>query len=263
MRNNVYDLVKTYKILPTKKLGQNFIIDTDIADIIAATASPAENFNILEIGPGLGMLTKSLLSISPKNLVVVEKDSNLAKLLNKFLGKNVKIINDDALKVDETTIIEKPIKIVANLPYNIGTKLLIKWLHNITYFEELIIMLQKEVADKIIAKPKTSGYGRLSVISQLLCDCEKIFDVAPESFYPKPKIFSSVLKLKTKHHVLSNIEIAKIEKISQLAFNQRRKTLKKSLSPLLSNPTEQLKSLDIDPKSRAEELSLEDFKKIF
>lgn len=263
MDNNIHDLVESYKILPTKKLGQNFIIDTDVTDLIVSTAKPLDKFNILEIGPGLGTLTNSILRNNPKKLIAVEKDKKLFNLLPGLVNNDrFQVINYDALTIDEREIVDQPVKIIANLPYNIGTKLLVKWLYNITYFDEIIIMLQKEVADKIIAKNKTSKFGRLSVIAQLLCICEKIIDVKPESFFPKPKVDSSVIKLKWNQMKISQNMLSKIEKVSKSAFGQKRKMIRKSLASILDNPTKQLELLNISPESRAEELSIEDFKKI-
>ena len=184
-----------------KSLGQNFLIDQNIIDKIIDIVEIKDK-SVLEIGPGTGNLTKGILKKKPKRLLVVEKDNDLVKFLYKNFDNQIKIINDDILKIDENNLDTNILTVFGNLPYNISTEILCKWILNIKdkhfWFEQLVLMFQKEVADRIIAKFNTKNYGRLSILSNWKLEIEKIFDIKPSSFYPKPKIDSSVLLLKPK-----------------------------------------------------------------
>jgi 16S rRNA (adenine1518-N6/adenine1519-N6)-dimethyltransferase len=185
-------------LIRTKKsLGQNFLIDRDILEKIT-TIVPIKDKYILEVGPGTGNLTSFILKNYPKEMLVIEKDNELANKLNKTFNEKIKIINDDILNIDETTLFKEKIKVTVfgNLPYNISTEILSKWIVNLkddSWFDHLILMFQKEVADRIIAKSNSSAYGRLSILSNWRLNIEKICDIKPESFSPRPKINSSLL----------------------------------------------------------------------
>ena len=184
-----------------KSLGQNFLIDQNIINKIINIVEIKDK-SILEIGPGTGNLTKNILKKKPKKLIVIEKDNDLAKSLKINLEDNIKIINDDVLKIDENNLDVDVLTVFGNLPYNISTEILCNWILNIKnknfWFDNLVLMFQKEVAERIIAKFNTKNYGRLSILSNWKLEIEKICDVQPSSFFPKPKIDSSVLLLKPK-----------------------------------------------------------------
>ena len=182
-------------IKPKKSLGQNFLIDRNILQEIVDVVDIAEK-EILEIGPGSGNLTTYILKKKPKKVYVIEKDKDLSLLLDEKFNKEITIINDDVLNVAEGKISKAQLIVFGNLPYNISTEILSKWIINIDkefWFDKLILMFQKEVADRIISKPNTSNYGRLSILSSWKLDIKKIIDIKPESFLPKPKIDSSLL----------------------------------------------------------------------
>lgn len=257
---NIVDIIKKYNLITKKKFGQNFLTDEIILDKIVNVAGDIKNKNILEIGPGPGGLTYSILKKEPKKLISVEIDSNLFNILQKEFAEynNFKVINVDALKINENDYFQNNINIIANLPYNIGTSLLIKWMKNIKIFESFTLLLQKEVVDRIIASPCTKSYGRLSIIVQALCDVKKAFDVKPTSFIPPPKVMSSVVYIKPKLN--QNINIEKLSNITLVLFNQRRKKIKSAIDLLLKNNTISAESIEkLDLNKRAEELNLEDY----
>ncbi|WPX96553.1 16S rRNA (adenine(1518)-N(6)/adenine(1519)-N(6))-dimethyltransferase RsmA [Candidatus Bandiella euplotis] len=258
-------LLKAHQISPTKRFGQNFLINANIVGKIARSLGNTTNRNILEIGPGLGVLTISLLQKDINSLTVVEVDRKFIPILEEIKANTSKafhLVNADALKVVEEEIISGNYTIVSNLPYNIGSLLLVKWLKKMDFVDEIIIMLQKEVADRVLAEVATAEYGRLSVLAQYICHCEKLFDVEPENFFPAPKVYSSVIKLVPKTPKIELARIENIEKACKAAFNLRRKKIKTSLKPILSNPEEELMKIGIDFNKRAEELTVDEFDKI-
>ena len=178
-----------------KSLGQNFLTDRNVLETIVGSA-PIKGKTILEIGPGTGNLTSFILKNNPKKLFVIEKDNNLAENLNDTFKDQLTIINDDVLNIDENLLFNEKVTVFGNLPYNISTEILSKWIVNLKdnfWFEYLILMFQKEVADRIISKFNTSTYGRLSILSNWKLDIKKICDIKPESFSPRPKVDSSLL----------------------------------------------------------------------
>lgn len=260
---SIREAIKEFDLSPAKSLGQNFLLDQNLTNKIARAAGDLTNFHIIEIGPGPGGLTKSLLDLGAKHVTALEKDIRCIKLLEKlasFYPGRLTIINIDALDFKEQDYIKDQTKIIANLPYNIGTKLLLKWLDNIELFHSLTLMFQKEVADRIISKPNSKKYGRISVISQWLCQVKHHFDLPPSAFFPPPKIFSSVISL-TPHDKNTRIPAIKhkVEKITMASFSQRRKTLKASLKSLFNDPIAILTSLNIDPMKRPENLTIAEF----
>lgn len=250
-----------YGIKPLKKLGQNFIFDKTLCAKIVKASGLNPGDTVLEIGPGSGGLTRAILDLMPKSLTIVETDRRCIALLQD-LQKHypvLQIIEGDALKFDITGISADKLAIIANLPYNIGTELIIKWLKQAKHISRMTLMLQKEVADRIAALPNTKAYGRLSIICQLTCNIEKRFDVGPQAFYPPPKVHSTVISLEPLENIPSAEITGKIELITKLAFGGRRKMIKSSLKKLHTDIDALLGKLDIDNSLRAENLSPQDY----
>jgi 16S rRNA (adenine1518-N6/adenine1519-N6)-dimethyltransferase len=252
-------------IKPKKNLGQNFLIDQNIIDKIIHSVEIKDK-SILEIGPGTGNLTKNILKKKPKKLIVIEKDNILAELLKKNLNNDIKIINDDVLKTDENTLDADILTVFGNLPYNISTEILCNWILNIKnknfWFDNLVLMFQKEVAERIIAKFNTRNYGRLSILSNWKLEIEKICDVHPSSFYPKPKIDSSVLLLKPKLDFFPLTNPKNLEKLTRTFFMHKRKMLKKSYNLLFNGNNDIAKKLNIDLSLRPQNLNFETYYKL-
>ena len=247
-----------------KSLGQNFLIDKNILEKIINTTD-IHNKTILEIGPGTGNLTSYILKKNPKKLFVIEKDNMLAKdLANKFNNK-ITIINEDVLKIDETLLFNEKVIVFGNLPYNISTEILSKWIVNLKknfWFDSLVLMFQKEVADRIVAKTNTSNYGRLSIISNWKLNIKKICDIKSQAFYPKPKIDSSLLYLYPKKNFVKINDANNLEKVTRVFFNQRRKMLKKPFNQLFNGDQKVLDRLQINLNLRPQNLSLETYYKL-
>ena len=242
-----------------KSLGQNFLIDRNILEQIVDSVD-VTNKEILEIGPGTGNLTTHILKKSPKKLYVIEKDDDLATLLREKFNEEINIINDDVLKISENNISDEKLTVFGNLPYNISTEILSKWIVNLRknfWFENLVLMFQKEVADRIIAKYNTSKYGRLSILSNWKLNIKKIVDIKPESFSPRPKINSSLL-LFTPRLDFFEIDNAKnLEMITRIFFSQRRKMLKKPFNQVFKNSKEVSEKFNIDLNLRPQNLEPE------
>lgn len=260
------DLVKKYQLNAKKSLGQNFIFDQNFTDKIVKNCGEINGKIILEIGAGPGTLTRSILAKNPKKLIVVEKDKRAIELLKElqaFYGSMLEIIEGDAIKIDEYAITNnQKFKIIANLPYNIGTLLLIKWLKKLENIESMHLMLQKEVAQRIEAKVNHKHYGRLSVISNLFCKTKIIFEVPPTIFIPPPKVVSAIIELVPYHKIMTDFNFDIFEKIVASAFNQRRKMIRSSLKPIFNNVDEVLEKLNINSNLRAENLAIAEFYKM-
>ena len=253
------------KIIAKKSLGQNFLIDKNVLNKIIQITTIHKK-NILEIAPGTGNLTEFILQEKPNCLTVIEKDENLCqKLFQKFKDK-IKIINNDVLKENlEIISSNNKFTVFGNLPYNVSTEIICKWVLNLreTYwFDELVLMFQKEVADRIIAQENTSQYGRLSILLNWRLNIKKIFDIGPNSFYPKPKINSSVLYFTPKNEFQKFKNSKNIEIVTRTFFNQRRKMIKNPLKQLFKNPKEISDKLNIDLKLRPQNLSILQFYEI-
>ena len=247
-----------------KSLGQNFLKDKNVLEKIINTTKIQDKI-ILEIGPGTGNLTSYILKKNPKKLYVIEKDNNLVIDLEKKFNNQISIINDDVLKIDETNLFQEKVIVFGNLPYNISTEILSKWIINLKdsfWFESLILMFQKEVADRIIAKFNTSKYGRLSIISNWKLNIEKIYDIKPSAFYPKPKIDSSLLLFCPKKKFVKINDPYNLEKITRIFFNQRRKMLKKPFNQLFNGNQNVLNKLKIDLNLRPQNLNLDTYYKL-
>ena len=239
-----------------KSLGQNFLIDKKILEEIT-NIIPIKNKNILEIGPGTGNLTSYILNKNPKKLIVIEKDKYLASNLNNNFKNQIIIINEDILKVDEKYLFEEKAIVFGNLPYNISTEILSKWILNLDnnfWFDHLILMFQKEVADRIIANFNTSTYGRLSILVNWKLNIKKIFDIKPESFSPKPKIDSTLLFFTPKKNFEKINNPKNLEKITRIFFNHRRKMIKKPFNLLFNGDKKILYKLKIDLNLRPQNL---------
>tara|TARA_Y100000591_G_scaffold331362_1_gene365058 strand:+ start:900 stop:1685 length:786 start_codon:yes stop_codon:yes gene_type:complete len=247
-----------------KSLGQNFLIDTNVIEKIVNTTN-IDNKIILEIGPGTGNLTSYILGKNPKKLIVIEKDIELAKNLREKFNNRITIVNDDILKIDETKLFKERVTVFGNLPYNISTEILSKWIINLKdnfWFDCLVLMFQKEVADRIIAKFNTKNYGRLSIISNWKLNIRKIFDIKPGAFSPKPKVDSSLLFLYPKKNYIKINDPNNLEKITRVFFNQRRKMLKKPFNQIFNGDQKILDKLNIDLNLRPQNLSLETYCKL-
>ena len=242
-----------------KSLGQNFLIDRNVLEQIVDTIE-VENKEILEIGPGSGNLTAYILKKNPKKLYVIEKDDALALLLKERFNDEISIINDDVLRVSEDKISDEKLTVFGNLPYNISTEILSKWVINLTknfWFEGLVLMFQKEVADRIIAKCNTSKYGRLSILSNWKLNIKKIIDIKPESFSPRPKINSSLLLFTPKKNFFEIENPKNLEMITRVFFSQRRKMLKKPFNQVFKNSKEVSEKFNIDLNLRPQNLEPE------
>ena len=244
-----------------KSLGQNFLIDRNILEKIVNTTTVTDK-TILEVGPGTGNLTSFILKNNPKKMFVIEKDDNLANSLNENFKDQITIINDDILNVDENSLFNEKVTVFGNLPYNISTEILSKWIinsKNIFWFDHLILMFQKEVADRIIAKFNTSTYGRLSILSNWKLNVEKICDIKPESFSPRPKIDSSLLFFSPKKNFYKIKDPKNLEKITRVFFNHRRKMLKKPFNQLFNGNQKVLDEFKIDLNLRPQNLDFDTY----
>tara|TARA_Y100000591_G_C21679460_1_gene617296 strand:+ start:87 stop:866 length:780 start_codon:yes stop_codon:yes gene_type:complete len=248
-------------IVAKKSLGQNFLVDQEILKKISNIINIKDRI-VLEVGPGTGNLTKHILKKKPKKFYVVEKDDLLVKELKNNFCEKLIIINDDILKVKEEMLFNEKVIVFGNLPYNISTEILTKWIINSKknfWFENLILMFQKEVADRIIAKFNTSNYGRLSIIANWKLNIEKIIDIMPESFSPKPKVVSSLLFFTPKKNYKNIKDSKNLEKITRIFFNQRRKMIKKPFNQIFNGNREILKKLKIDLNLRPQNLDYETY----
>ena len=236
-------------MIKTKKsLGQNFLTDRNVLEKIVNVTS-IKNKIIVEVGPGTGNLTSFILKNNPKKVIVIEKDNDLAKNLNINFGEQLTIINDDVLNINENLLFDEKVTVFGNLPYNISTEILSKWILNLKdnfWFDHLVLMFQKEVAERIIAPFNKSTYGRLSILSNWKLEIKKICDIKPESFSPKPKIDSTLLFFTPKKKIYTIKDPKNLEIVTRIFFSQRRKMLKKPFNQLFNGDQKILDSLKID-----------------
>ncbi len=247
-----------------KSLGQNFLVDENILEKIA-NSTDIYNKIILEIGPGTGNLTSYILKKNPKKMFVIEKDNELASDLENKFNNQITIINEDVLKLDETKLFKEEVTVFGNLPYNISTEILSKWIINLKknfWFDCLVLMFQKEVADRIIAEFNTSNYGRLSIICNWKLNIKKICDIKPSAFIPKPKIDSSLLIFYPKKNFVKIKNPKNLEKITRVFFSQRRKMLKKPFNQLFNGDQTVLDKLKIDLTMRPQNINLDTYYKL-
>jgi 16S rRNA (adenine1518-N6/adenine1519-N6)-dimethyltransferase len=248
-----------------KSLGQNFLIDHKVIKKIV-NITEIEKKEILEIGPGTGNLTYEILKKKPKKIYLIEKDNELSISLKERFNDQITLYNEDVLNFNEQSLSKNKLTVFGNLPYNISTEILCNWIINLTnnkyWFNELILMFQKEVADRIIAKINTSSYGRLSILTNWRLNVKKICDIGPECFYPKPKIDSTLLHFEPKNNYFQVKDPKNIEKISRIFFSHRRKMLKKPFNQLFNGNKKILNDLKIDLNLRPQNLEFDTYYKL-
>ena len=242
-----------------KSLGQNFLVDNNILKKIVDAGKISKIDSVIEIGPGTGNLTNYIIDSQPKDITVVEKDSNLVKILKNKFNNKINIINDDVLELDEN-FYKKKFTVFGNLPYNISTQILANWcLNNNLRFKRLILMFQKEVADRIIAKVNTKEYSRITILANWKFNIKKIFDVSPNCFFPRPKIESTLLEFLPKTDYIKIRNPKYLEKITKIFFSQRRKMIKKNFIKLFKDSNYMSKKLKIQLSDRPQNLSTDKF----
>jgi 16S rRNA (adenine1518-N6/adenine1519-N6)-dimethyltransferase len=259
------DVIRTHDLVAKKQLGQNFLLDLNLTAKIARSAGDLSGCDVLEVGPGPGGLTRGLLVEGARRVVAVEKDARclpaLAEITDAYPGR-LTVLHGDALELDLSAHLTAPVKIVANLPYNVGTELLIRWLTPAAWpplWSSLTLMFQKEVAERIVAKPRTDHYGRLALLAQYRCDAKIVMTLPPEAFTPAPKVHSAVVHLNALAEPRFPCDFKVLQRITAMAFNQRRKMLRASLKGLAPGIEGILESVGIPPTARAEEIGLEAF----
>lgn len=255
------DLIKKYQLDAQKSLGQNFILDKNFTDKIVKSAGDLSDSLVIEVGPGPGSLTRSILDAGCKKLISIEKDPRCFDLLaefKNFYGERFELVAGDALEYDYSK--HEKFKVIANLPYNVGTVLLFNWLKNCDKISSMTLMLQKEVVERIVAKPGDNHYGRLAVMVNFLCKTRLVFTVNKSVFTPPPKVTSAIVEIIPREKPLSDVEFSKLERVVAAAFGQRRKMLRSSLRSVFFDNTEKfLNECGIRPEERAENIRIEDF----
>jgi len=256
------EVMRRHGIEPKRSLGQNFLFDLNITQKIARAAGKLDEGTVIEVGPGPGGLTRGLLVEGARKVIAVERDARalpaLAEVSARYPGR-LQVIEGDALSVDAATLGEAPRRIAANLPYNIATPLLLKWLEQAEAFASLTLMFQKEVADRLTAAPRTKDYGRLSIVTQWRCQVKQLFDIPPRAFIPPPKVTSTVVHLIPHPTPLYPADPRDLEAVAEAGFGQRRKMLRQSLKTLPVEANALLDRANIRDTARAEELNIEEF----
>ena len=255
------EIVNQHGLHANKAFGQNYLFDLNLTGKIARIAGDLSGHTVFEIGPGPGGLTRALLmETNAPQIIAIEKDPRFIEALQPLIDvsdNRLKLIEGDALKTELRDLAPAPRAVIANLPYNVGTELLISWLHTPNEYAQFILMFQREVAERIVAKKNTKAYGRLAVLAQNLCVADIVLNVPPSAFTPPPKVTSSVIRLRPKPEA-HLVPIKELEKITAAAFGQRRKMLRQSMKSYL--PV--LEELNIDSQLRPEDLDVTDFLKI-
>ncbi|MBD3788543.1 MAG: 16S rRNA (adenine(1518)-N(6)/adenine(1519)-N(6))-dimethyltransferase RsmA [Sphingomonadales bacterium] len=259
------DVIRDHDLVAKKSLGQNFLLDLNLTAKIARAAGDLSGHDVLEVGPGPGGLTRGLLAEGARRVLAVEKDARCLPALAEIAAhypERLEVIQGDALAVDVTAHLMPPIRIAANLPYNVGTELLVRWLtppHWPPFWESLTLMFQKEVAERIVAKPGSNHYGRLALLAQWRAEARIVMTLPPEAFAPAPKVHSAVVHLRALPEPRFPADAKVLERVVAAGFNQRRKMLRASLKGVHPRIEEMLIEAGIPPTERAERVSLEQF----
>ncbi len=259
------EVIATHDLRAKKSLGQNFLLDLNLTAKIARQAGDLSRTDVLEIGPGPGGLTRGLLAEGARRVLAVEKDARclpaLAQIADAYPGR-LEVLNGDALEIDPLAYLTPPIRIAANLPYNVGTELLVRWLTPKEwppFWTSLTLMFQKEVAQRIVAQPGSKAYGRLAVLAQWRTEARIVMDLPPQAFTPAPKVYSAVVHLTALEHPKHPADAAVLSRVVAAAFNQRRKMLRAALKGIAPDIEDRLIAAGITPTQRAEEIPLEGF----
>ena len=259
------EVIATHGLSARKSLGQNFLLDLNLTAKIARAAGDLTRSDVLEIGPGPGGLTRGLLASGARHVLAIEKDSRCIPALEEISAAypgRLTIIEGDALAIDPLAHLTPPIRIAANLPYNVGTELLIRWLTPATwppFWSTLTLMFQREVAERIVARPGSKAYGRLALLAQWRCDAQIVMSLPPQAFTPPPKVASAVVHLTALSEPRYPADPKTLERIVAMAFNQRRKMLRAALKGLAPDIEDRLLAVGIAPTARAETVPLEAF----
>ena len=259
------EVIAAHGLVAKKQLGQNFLLDLNLTARIARSAGDLTGADVLEVGPGPGGLTRGLLAEGARRVLAVEKDARCLPALEEIAAAypgRLEVVNGDALQVDAAARLQAPVRIVANLPYNVGTELLVRWLTPPVwppFWQSLTLMFQKEVAERIVARPGSSAYGRLALLAQWRTDARIVLTLPPEAFVPAPKVHSAVVYLVALPAPRYPADARVLERVVAAAFNQRRKMLRSALKGLAPDIEARLQAAGIEPTRRAEEISLEGF----
>jgi len=263
------DVIRAAGLSAKKSLGQNFLLDLNLTRRIARAAGPLEGVTVVEVGPGPGGLTRALLLEGAEKVIAIERDERclpaLAEIAAAYPGR-LEVVGGDARDIDYAALSRsKPARLVANLPYSVGTPLLVGWLKTEPWppwFDRLVLMFQREVADRIVAAPGSKDYGRLAVLTQWRTAPRILFSLPPDAFTPKPKVASAVVELVPRERPEPSCDVRQLERVTAAAFGQRRKMLRASLRQLTPDAEALLEGLGLDPKARAENLQIGDFCRI-
>lgn len=259
------EVIAAHGLSANKALGQNFLFDLNLTGKIARRAGDLAACDVLEIGPGPGGLTRALLMEGARKVVAVERDARCLPILDDISAAysgRLQVLHGDALKLDPAAHLDPPVRIVANLPYNVGTELLVNWLTPPSwppFWQSLTLMFQKEVAERITAPPGSRAYGRLSLLAQWRCDAKIVFEIPPQAFTPPPKVTSAVVHLTALPAPRFPADAAILQEVIARAFNQRRKMLRASLKGMVPNMEQELVAIGLNPQERAEQLTLAQF----
>ena len=259
------EVIATHELSARKSLGQNFLLDLNLTAKIARSAGEIEHSDVLEIGPGPGGLTRGLLATGARRVLAIEKDARclpaLAEIADAYPGR-LQVIEGDALKIDPLAYLTPPIMVVANLPYNVGTELLVRWLTPPVwppFWGSLTLMFQREVAERIVAQPGSKAYGRLALLAQWRADAQIVLSLPPQAFTPPPKVSSAVVRVTALAEPRFPADAKTLERVVAKAFNQRRKMMRSALKGLTPDLEDHLTAAGIDPTARAETVGLEAF----
>ncbi len=259
------EVINTHDLLAKKALGQNFLLDLNLTSKIARQAGDLKNSDVLEVGPGPGGLTRALLHQGARRVVAIEQDKRFLPALaevSEHHGGKLEVLHGDALSIDPLAAMNAPVRIVSNLPYNVGTELLTRWLTPLEWpplWQSLTLLFQKEVAQRIVAQPRTKAYGRLSILAQWRCNAKIIMEIPPAAFTPSPRVTSALVHLERLEKPRFKADAKTLTWVVAQAFGQRRKMLRSSLKGIATDLEDQLLAAEINPTQRAEEIELEQF----